>query len=101
VDNQRKVTNRPLAGTRRRGATPEEDKALERELLADEKECAEHVMLVDLGRNDVGKVMHIHRYNERYAHVSSQIIFRHPSLHASFLLTLFRFLCPVALKSKL
>ena len=56
VDNQRKVTNRPLAGTRRRGVTPEEDKALEKELLADEKECAEHVMLVDLGRNDVGKV---------------------------------------------
>jgi len=47
---------RPLAGTRRRGATPEQDVALEEELLADEKECAEHVMLVDLGRNDVGKV---------------------------------------------
>ena len=47
---------RPLAGTRRRGATPAEDAALEAELLADEKECSEHVMLVDLGRNDVGKV---------------------------------------------
>ena len=47
---------RPLAGTRARGQTPEADKALERELLADEKERAEHVMLVDLGRNDVGKV---------------------------------------------
>lgn len=50
------VVNRPLAGTRRRGKTPEEDMAMERDLLADEKECAEHVMLVDLGRNDVGKV---------------------------------------------
>jgi len=50
------VTNRPLAGTRRRGATADEDAALERELLADEKERAEHIMLVDLGRNDVGRV---------------------------------------------
>ena len=47
---------RPLAGTRRRGKTPEDDAALEKELLADAKECSEHVMLVDLGRNDVGKV---------------------------------------------
>jgi anthranilate/para-aminobenzoate synthase component I len=52
------VLFRPLAGTRRRGKTPEDDAALEAELLADEKECAEHVMLVDLGRNDVGKARH-------------------------------------------
>ena len=50
------VTIRPLAGTRPRGATPHEDKALEQELLADPKELAEHLMLLDLGRNDVGRV---------------------------------------------
>jgi anthranilate synthase component I len=50
------VTVRPLAGTRRRGATEEEDRRLAQELRADPKECAEHVMLVDLGRNDVGRV---------------------------------------------
>jgi anthranilate synthase component I len=50
------VTVRPIAGTRPRGATPEEDAARERELLADPKECAEHLMLLDLGRNDVGRV---------------------------------------------
>lgn len=50
------ITNRPLAGTRPRGRTAEADAALERELLADPKERAEHVMLVDLGRNDVGRV---------------------------------------------
>ncbi len=50
------VTIRPIAGTRRRGATPHEDKALEEELLADPKERAEHLMLLDLGRNDVGRV---------------------------------------------
>lgn len=53
---QRKITNRPLAGTVRRGKTPKEDLMLEKELLNDEKQCAEHIMLVDLGRNDVGKV---------------------------------------------
>jgi anthranilate synthase component 1 len=47
---------RPIAGTRRRGATPDEDAALEKELRADPKELAEHVMLIDLGRNDVGRV---------------------------------------------
>ena len=70
------ITSRPLAGTRPRGATAEEDKRLEQELLADPKERAEHVMLVDLARNDVGRVarfdtvrlsdvMHV----ERYSHV--------------------------------
>jgi len=53
------VTIRPIAGTRPRGATPHEDKALEDELLADPKECAEHLMLLDLGRNDVGRVASI------------------------------------------
>ena len=53
------VTIRPIAGTRRRGATPHEDKALEEELLADPKERAEHLMLLDLGRNDVGRVAKI------------------------------------------
>jgi anthranilate synthase component 1 len=52
----RKIVTRPLAGTRRRGQTAEEDEALARELQADPKERAEHVMLVDLGRNDVGRV---------------------------------------------
>ena len=50
------VTIRPIAGTRHRGATPHEDKALEEELLADPKERAEHLMLLDLGRNDVGRI---------------------------------------------
>jgi anthranilate synthase component 1 len=53
------VTVRPIAGTRPRGATPHEDKALEEELLADPKERAEHLMLLDLGRNDVGRVARI------------------------------------------
>lgn len=50
------VTTRPLAGTRPRGSTPKEDKALEFELLNDPKELAEHLMLIDLGRNDIGKI---------------------------------------------
>jgi anthranilate synthase component I len=54
-----KVTIRPIAGTRRRGVTPEEDKVLEADLLADPKELAEHLMLLDLGRNDVGRVAKI------------------------------------------
>jgi anthranilate synthase component I len=53
------VTIRPIAGTRPRGATPHEDRALEAELLADPKERAEHLMLLDLGRNDVGRVAEI------------------------------------------
>ncbi len=70
------VTTRPLAGTRKRGATPEEDLALEQELLADEKELAEHLQLLDLGRNDVGRVAAIGSVKvtekfavERYSHV--------------------------------
>ena len=70
------VTIRPIAGTRPRGPTPHEDKALEEELLADPKECAEHLMLLDLGRNDVGRVARIGTVNvtdrffvERYSHV--------------------------------
>ena len=51
-----KVTIRPLAGTRPRGATPEQDQALEAELLGDPKERAEHVMLIDLARNDIGRI---------------------------------------------
>lgn len=53
------VTIRPIAGTRPRGSTPDEDQALATELLADAKECAEHLMLLDLGRNDVGRVAEV------------------------------------------
>ena len=70
------ITNRPLAGTRRRGHSEEEDLALEEELRADPKEIAEHLMLIDLGRNDVGRVSQagsvevIERFAiERYSHV--------------------------------
>lgn len=49
--------NRPLAGTAKRGKTTKEDEDLEIQLLNNEKQCAEHIMLVDLGRNDVGKVL--------------------------------------------
>ncbi|WP_259779774.1 anthranilate synthase component I [Aestuariispira ectoiniformans] len=71
-----KVTIRPIAGTRPRGATPEEDNALAESLLADPKECAEHLMLLDLGRNDVGRVAKTGTVKvtdqfiiERYSHV--------------------------------
>ncbi|KAK4412426.1 Anthranilate synthase alpha subunit, chloroplastic [Sesamum alatum] len=78
-----KITNRPLAGTVRRGKTPKEDYMLENQLLHDEKQCAEHIMLVDLGRNDVGKVsksgsvkveklMNIERYSH-VMHISSTV----------------------------
>ncbi|MBJ3762893.1 anthranilate synthase component I [Maribius pontilimi] len=70
------VTIRPIAGTRPRGATPEEDRALEADLLSDEKELAEHLMLLDLGRNDTGRVSKIGTVRpteefiiERYSHV--------------------------------
>ncbi|MEQ8260081.1 MAG: anthranilate synthase component I [Alcanivorax sp.] len=73
-DNQ--VTVRPIAGTRKRGATPQRDKELEEELLADPKEIAEHLMLIDLGRNDVGRVAEPGQVRvtgnmeiERYSHV--------------------------------
>jgi anthranilate synthase component 1 len=70
------VTVRPIAGTRRRGYNEEEDKALEQELLADPKELAEHLMLIDLGRNDTGRVAKVGTVSltdkmvvERYSHV--------------------------------
>jgi anthranilate synthase component I len=73
---EHQVEIRPIAGTRRRGASPEEDKALETELLADPKERAEHVMLVDLARNDLGRVCDFGSVKvkdlmviERYSHV--------------------------------
>lgn len=72
----KEVTIRPIAGTRPRGATPEEDRALETDLLADPKERAEHLMLLDLGRNDVGRVSKVGTVHptetftiERYSHV--------------------------------
>jgi anthranilate synthase component I len=72
----RKITIRPLAGTRPRGATPERDKAVEQELLADPKERAEHVMLIDLARNDIGRIAKTGTVKvteafaiERYSHV--------------------------------
>ncbi len=73
---QGRVTVRPIAGTRHRGASEEEDRALEAELLADPKELAEHLMLIDLGRNDAGRVSEIGSVRltekmivERYSHV--------------------------------
>ena len=71
-----KVTIRPIAGTRPRGATPDEDKRLAEELMADPKERAEHLMLIDLGRNDVGRIAKVGEvtvtdsfFIERYSHV--------------------------------
>ena len=83
TDKARAVVNRPLAGTRARGATEAQDAALEADLLADEKEKAEHTMLVDLGRNDVGRVskpgtvkveklMEVERYSH-VMHISSTV----------------------------
>jgi len=70
------ITVRPIAGTRYRGETPEQDLALEKELLSDPKEIAEHLMLIDLGRNDVGRVSNMGQVTvsdqmvvERYSHV--------------------------------
>jgi len=75
-EGRAKLTLRPIAGTRKRGATSEEDEALAEELLADEKERAEHLMLLDLGRNDVGRVAKTGTVRvterfaiERYSHV--------------------------------
>jgi anthranilate synthase component 1 len=74
--NRGQATLRPIAGTRPRGGTPADDERLEQELLADPKESAEHVMLVDLARNDLGRVavpgsvsVHPYRSIERYSHV--------------------------------
>jgi anthranilate synthase component 1 len=85
-----RVSVRPIAGTRRRGATEEQDRALERELLADEKERAEHVMLVDLGRNDVGRVAKNGTVKvdalmtvERYSHVMHLVSNVHGELDSS------------------
>jgi anthranilate synthase component 1 len=70
------VTVRPIAGTRPRGADEQQDNALEKELLADPKECAEHLMLIDLGRNDIGRIAEVGSVEltdkmivERYSHV--------------------------------
>ena len=75
-----KVTLRPIAGTRKRGATPEKDLEMEQELLADPKERAEHLMLIDLGRNDVGRIAKTGTVKvtetmvvERYSHVMHMV----------------------------
>ena len=76
VDNNNIATIRPIAGTRSRGKTDQEDFDLEKELLSDEKEIAEHLMLIDLGRNDLGRIAKIgsvsltdKMFIERYSHV--------------------------------
>lgn len=83
------ITVRPIAGTRPRGATQEEDEALEENLLADPKERAEHLMLIDLGRNDVGRVSEIGSVElteqmliERYSHVMHIVSNVQGRLHA-------------------
>src|SRR5690606_39617480 len=75
-EHKTQVTIRPLAGTRKRGTTPAEDARLAEELTNDPKECAEHTMLIDLARNDVGQIAEIGTVNvtdtmaiERYSHV--------------------------------
>jgi anthranilate synthase component 1 len=75
-----KVTLRPIAGTRKRGSTPEKDLEMERELVSDPKERAEHLMLIDLGRNDVGRIAKIGTVKvtetmvvERYSHVMHMV----------------------------
>ncbi len=75
-----KVTLRPIAGTRKRGSTPEKDLEMERELVGDPKERAEHLMLIDLGRNDVGRIAKIGSVKvtetmvvERYSHVMHMV----------------------------
>ena len=75
-----KVTLRPIAGTRKRGSTPEKDLEMERELVGDPKERAEHVMLIDLGRNDVGRIAKVGSVKvtetmvvERYSHVMHMV----------------------------
>ena len=76
AESEKKITIRPLAGTRPRGATPEKDKAAEDELINDPKERAEHVMLIDLARNDIGRIAQVGSVKvtdafcvERYSHV--------------------------------
>ena len=76
VDGDRRATVRPIAGTRSRGVNEKEDLALEKDLLADEKEIAEHLMLIDLGRNDLGRIAKTgtveltdKMFVERYSHV--------------------------------
>ena len=76
VDGDRRATVRPIAGTRSRGVNEKEDMALEKDLLADEKEIAEHLMLIDLGRNDLGRIAKTgtveltdKMFVERYSHV--------------------------------
>lgn len=84
-----KVQVRPIAGTKKRGETDEQDKKLERELLSDPKELAEHIMLVDLGRNDIGRIAEIGSVRvddfevvERYSHVMHLVSHVSGTLHS-------------------